>query len=120
GSRRAVARPTRSARPPRPPRRDWCPYDVATRVSRPGDELPLGEFGPAVHGGRPRSGGPDWRRVLALGGITVLVAAVLMAGTYAGLLWYRLNDINTLDISSAPTFDQVVPPGEDGGGVQPG
>lgn len=73
-----------------------------------------------MHGGRPRSGGPDWRRVLALGGITVLVAAVLMAGTYAGLLWYRLNDINTLDISSAPTFDQVVPPGEDGGGVQPG
>jgi LCP family protein required for cell wall assembly len=56
-------------------------------VSKPEPLPPDGRFGPVERGGRPRSGGPDWRR-LGMFGLVVLTVLGLGAATTAGALVY--------------------------------
>lgn len=74
-------------------------------MSEIGYQLPLGRYGPVVRGGRPRHGGPDWRRVVVLALVIVLSVSGLMATAYAGLLWYRLDRAATAQIRPVEPFD---------------
>ncbi|WP_370325688.1 LCP family protein [Euzebya sp.] len=64
--------------------------------------LEPGVFGPSVTHGKPRSGGPDWRRVGLLAVSIVVAFAVVTSATYAGLVWWEFRQIgrNAVDIGA--------------------
>ena len=61
------------------------PSDVA--------ELIDGRFGPVVEGGRPRSGGPDWRRITGLLLVTTVMLAFMGGAGLAGYAFWEYQSI---------------------------
>jgi LCP family protein required for cell wall assembly len=68
--------------------------------------LKPGLFGPVEAFGKPRNGGIDWGRTVAVVFTSVLALAVLTGGTYVGLVWYELRQVgtNAVNIDDAGTF----------------
>lgn len=67
-------------------------------MAKPQQVLQPGRFGPRDYHGRPRNGGPDWRKLFA-GLLGASFLSVLgLAGTYAALFFTEWNSLNTLDI----------------------
>jgi LCP family protein required for cell wall assembly len=86
---------------------------VATSDTATG--LRPGRFGPAVEGGRPRDGGPDWRRLSLLFVGLVTSVALVTGGAYAALIVIELRqlDRNSVDITGGPEGGFAAAPEED-------
>ncbi|WP_336249491.1 LCP family protein [Stomatohabitans albus] len=68
-------------------------------MSKPKPYLQPGRFGPREQFGRPRNGGPDWKRLL-IGAIGTGAVAILgVTGVYGVLLVKEINSINNIKIS---------------------
>lgn len=68
-------------------------------VSEFGQQLPRGQFGPILRGGRVRRRrGPDWRRIGLVVGIATLVLMIGIVGTGLALIWYGNRAITRVDV----------------------
>lgn len=77
-------------------------------MSQPNPYLQPGRFGPREHFGRPRNGGPDWKRIIlsSLGAVSMGFVGVL--AFYGGSALIGLNSARTLDIE--PSSIAFIPP----------
>ena len=67
-------------------------------MSKPNPYLQPGRFGPREFHGRPRNGGPDWKRIF-LGTLgTVSIVFIGVTAVYGALLLREVRELNTLDI----------------------
>lgn len=68
-------------------------------MSKPNPFLQPGRFGPRELHGRPRNGGPDWKRLIlgAVGSAALVFTGV--TGVYAALIFREANEINKIDLS---------------------
>lgn len=76
-------------------------------MSKPNLFLQPGRFGPRELHGRPRNGGPDWKRIIlgAVGSAALVFVGV--TGVYAGLILREASQVNVLEI--APTAIAFTP-----------
>lgn len=73
-------------------------------MSKPNPFLQPGRFGPRELHGRPRNGGPDWKRLIlgALGSAALVFTGV--TGGYAALLWREAKQVNVIPLPTAIPF----------------
>lgn len=74
-----------------------------------------GRFGPVLEGGRPRRGGPDWRRIAGMLVASVLSLALLGAAGVAGLVYWEYSNFERVPIPDATRSSEDI-----GGGRPPG
>jgi LCP family protein required for cell wall assembly len=67
--------------------------------------LKPGVYGPTVAFGKPRDGGPAWGRIAVLLTGALTAVAVLLAGGYASLLWWELQEIERNGVEIRPPDD---------------
>ena len=65
-------------------------------------ELIDGRFGPPVQGGRPRAGGPDWRRIAGMLLVSVVLLAFMGGAGIAGYTWWEITNIRTVPLPDQP------------------
>lgn len=73
-------------------------------MSKPNPFLQPGRFGPRELHGRPRNGGPDWKRLIlgALGSAALVFTGV--TGVYAALILREANQLNVIELPTAIAF----------------